>query len=78
MEVHTSLSAIVYQTVKLQIQEDSINVALDTNCPKPSYIHLGRSSVVFLLLVYLGRWYGRLSFLEMAAAVPSFTHFSIM
>ena len=43
MEVHTSLSAIVYQAVKLQIQEDNINVALDTNCPKPSYIHLGGS-----------------------------------
>lgn len=50
MEVHTSLSAIVYQTVKLQLQEDNINVALNTNCLKPSYIHLGRSLGVFVQL----------------------------
>lgn len=43
VDVHTSLRATVYQTVKVQMQEDNVNVALDTNCPEPSDIHLGGS-----------------------------------
>lgn len=45
VDVHTSLRASVYQAVKVQPQEDNINVALDMNCPEPGDIHLGSAEM---------------------------------